>query len=203
MKIADVFAYVYDYEKKGKFRELKYLILRTILVEKLANKKDFGNVIKNHDAIVEQVAKLIKQDDEYVDAALIEIYNYPEVYKKYRDVLNEELQFDEVLPEDDTEDDDTEDDDTDDHEDTEEDDTEDTEEDEANDEDTESEDDDTKDIDDDNIHLIEVDMNESGYKTINKKVNMVMLLSVITTGVAIFNTVAMFFIGRHGDKRIF
>jgi hypothetical protein len=87
MRIPEVFTYIYDNEENAKAKENKYRIIRTILVECLANKNDFRSVIENHDYIVVQVSKVLKQRDSVIDMHLVEIYNYPEIYETYSDLL--------------------------------------------------------------------------------------------------------------------
>jgi hypothetical protein len=170
MKIADVFAHIYDNEtpndqlktrKQIKDRERKYQIIRTILVEKLADKNDFSHVIINHDDIVERVAELTGEDKVAIDAALIEIYNYPEIIAEYTDIIDEDLKFGDDDGEDQDDDDDEEDDD---------------------DDDDESSD----------IHVVDVNMNSDTmniFNSLNRKMTLITLFSFVTMSLGIYETV--------------
>jgi hypothetical protein len=172
MKIADVFAHIYDNEtpndqlktrKQIKDRERKYQIIRTILVEKLADKNDFSHVIINHDDIVERVAELTGEDKVAIDAALIEIYNYPEIIAEYTDIIDEDLKF----GDDDGEDQD----------------------DDEEDEDDEDDDDDDESSD---IHVVDVNMNSDTmniFNSLNRKMTLITLFSFVTMSLGIYETV--------------
>ena len=88
MRTADVFTYIYEHAKSSQDREVKYFLIRGILVENLADKADFGSVIMNHESIVESLSNLVvSMSKEYIDANLVEIYNYPEIVEEYKDVV--------------------------------------------------------------------------------------------------------------------
>ena len=180
MKVADIFAHIYDNEtpneqlktrKQIKDRERKYLIIRTILVEKLADKNDFSHVIINHNDIVERVAELTGEDPVTVDTALIEIYNYPEVLAEYSDIIDEDHKYEDEH-EDDEDDEDYEDDDDDG-------------------DDGDDEDDETD--DESEIHVVDVCMNTDAmnvFNSMNRKLTMIMLFSFVTMGFAVYEALA-------------
>lgn len=86
MKVQDIFSIIFDNEKNNKRRD-KYDVIRTIIEKKLVDDDDFGNVIKNHDNVVKQLSWHMDIMDDVIEMFLITIYNYPQVYAKYEDIL--------------------------------------------------------------------------------------------------------------------
>ena len=87
MKIPDVFPLIFDYETNAEDRESKYELIRTIIDNSLADKVDFKTVIDNHKTIVCELSKLLLEEPDEIEIRLVDIYNYPEMLKEYRDSL--------------------------------------------------------------------------------------------------------------------
>lgn len=106
MRIPEVFSLIFNYEKNPNEKEHKYIVMRKILDENLAEKDDFATIVENHDSIIKNLMPLLDKDYDTIEERLVDIYNYPEIMSEYAS-LCEEYKYD-TISDDDSEYDDSE-----------------------------------------------------------------------------------------------
>jgi len=89
MRISELFPLIFEHEKTKDAREEKYVIVRTILDEKLADKDDFISIIDNHSNIVVEVAHVLGETQDVIEERLTDIYNYPYIKAAFGERLIE------------------------------------------------------------------------------------------------------------------